>query len=101
MEVVPVLFFSGVIQAVQGAPGAGVHQQGDPLHGGELALGIHVLVGLAVLQALHDLGVDVVLDGPQLSHVLRVGADGLAHHGHILEIAGHRIVTQCQFLLCW
>ena len=95
------LVLLGVVQAVQGAPGAGVHQQGHPLHGGELALGIHVRVGLAVLQALHDLGVDLLLDGLQLSHVFRVGADGLAHHGHVLEVSGHRIVTQCQFLLCW
>ena len=83
------LVLVGVIQAVQGAPGAGVHQQGDPLHGGELAAGVHGLVGLAVLQALHDLGVDVLL----------VGTDGLAHGGHVLEVAGHRIVTQCRFLL--
>ena len=82
-----------VIQAVQGAPGAGIHQQGDALHGSELALGIHSLVGLAVVQALHNVGVDVVLDGPQLGHILRVGADGLADGGHILEIAGHGIIT--------
>ena len=87
------LIVLGVIQAVQGAPGAGIHQQGDALHGGELALGIHGLVGLTVVQALHDVGVDVILNGPQLGHVLRVGADGLADGGHILEIAGHGIIT--------
>src|SRR5699024_8820170 len=87
------------IQAVQGAPGAGVHQQGDTLHGGELAAGVHGLVGLAVLQALHGLGVDVLLNGLEFRHVLGVGTDGLAHGGHVLEVAGHRIVTQCRFLL--
>ena len=89
----------GVVQAVQGAPGAGVHQQGDALHGGELALLVHVLVGLAVLQTIHDMGVDVVLNGAQLLNVLGIGPDGLAHHGHVLEIPGHGIVTQCRFLL--
>ena len=82
-----------VVQAVQGAPGAGIHQQGNALHGSKLALGVHGLVGLAVVQALHNVGVDVVLDGPQLSHILRVGADRLADGGHILEIAGHGIIT--------
>ena len=93
------LVLVGIIQAVQGAPGAGVHQQGDTLHGGELAAGVHGLVGLAVLQALHDLGVDVLLNGLEFRHVLGVGTDGLAHGGHVLEVAGHRIVTQCRFLL--
>ena len=94
-----VLVVLGVIQAVQGAPGAGVHQQGDALHGSELALGVHVLVGLAAGQGVHNVGVDVVLNGPQLVDVLGVGLHGLAHHGHVLEIPGHGIITQCKLLL--
>ena len=39
------------------------------------------------------MGVDVVLNGPQLVHVLLVGLHGLAHHGHILEIPGHGIAN--------
>ena len=93
------LVLLGVIQAVQGAPGASVHQEGDALHSGELALGVHGLVGLAGLQGAHNVGVDVILDGAQLGGVLGIGLDGLADHGHVLEITGHGIVTQCQFLL--
>ena len=89
----------GVIEAVQGAPGAGIHQQGDPLHGGKLALGVHSLVGLSALQAGHNLGMDVLLNGLELGHVLRIGADSLANSGHVLEIAGHRVITQCKLLL--
>ena len=94
-----VLVVLRVIQAVQGAPGALVHQQGHPLHGGELTLGVHVLVGLAAGQSVHNVGVDVVLNGPQLVDVLGVGLDRLAHCGHVLEIPGHGIVTQCKLLL--
>ena len=94
-----VLVVLGVIQAVQGAPGAGIHQHGDTLHGGHLALGVHILVLLTSSQGSHDLSVDVLLDGLQLSHVLGVGTDGLAHGGHILEITRHGIVTQCKLLL--
>ena len=39
-----VLVVLGIIEAVQGAPRTGVHQQGDPLHGSQLALLVHVLV---------------------------------------------------------
>ena len=83
----------GVVDGVQRAPGAGLHQQIDTLHGGHLAFCVHIGVGLTGGQGsagdLVDLGFDLL----QFCLVLGVGTHGLIDSGHLLEIARHRIVT--------
>ena len=79
MEVEPFLLLLGVIQAVQGAPGAGVHQQGHALHGGQLALGVHGLVGLAGGQSVFTMWAWMSSSMACSSATFSgVGADGLA-----------------------
>ena len=87
---------AGVVDAVQRAPGAGIDQQSNALHSGQLTLGVHLFVGGAVCQRLFGKFLQLCLD--LLQNGLVVGVDltqGLADDGHILEVTRHGIIAHC------
>ena len=93
-----VLVVLGVVEAVEGAPGAFVNELHDALHRRPLTGLVESLGALAGLEgSLADL-VDLLLDRLDLSSVVLVErAELLADHRHILEIRGHGIFAHILF----
>ena len=93
-----VLVVLGVVEAVEGAPGAFVNKLHDALHRGPLTGLVESLGALAGFESgLADL-VDLLLDRLDLSGVvLMERADVLTDHRHILEIRGHGIFAHVMF----
>ena len=93
-----VLVVLGVVEAVEGAPGAFVNKLHDALHRGPLTGLVESLGALAGFESgLADL-MDLLLDRLDLSGVvLMERADVLTDHRHILEIRGHGIFAHVMF----
>ena len=94
------LVVAGVVKGVEGAPGTLIDKAVYTLHSGHLALSVKALGGLLTsFENCFYLFSKFSFSCLELSNVLFVYVEkSLADYGHVLKIAGHRIVVHIYFI---